>query len=302
MKPVLLFFMICGFLLNLNACGGRQVPPDPLWDAPAHRAARLGNEAYHKGCYIRAQNHYQAALEGYATADNAEGTILALNNIGNTYRMLQNREDAFACYEEALYRAQRINHPDLTQLTSANLISLLLDENRGTEARSALNRLDNRADIPGISRSEARLLDLEGKTFEAISFLENTISQTEDEERAGLYFTLGNILMHHEKTEKAQKAFTQALKLDKSAGRFSATASDLMALAHCDNLLGNHETAYDFARRAMEIWALIGADHEINNQKPFFMELAEKSGADTRVPLYFIDTWIRGRAVAGPCD
>ncbi|TYT73748.1 tetratricopeptide repeat protein [Desulfobotulus mexicanus] len=291
------------FFILLPACGGKkEMPKIPEWEQQAHRSVRQGNAAYHKGCYLLASRHYQAALEGYTAADNSYGTALALNNLGNAFRMRHQYEDALACYEEAGQRAALLGETDLEMLSSANRISLLLDMDQPDKAAYLMEKIADREAFPVFKRPEARLLDLSTRQKKAEELLKTALHGAGPDEKAGLYFTLGKIILEQNRAEEAREAFTKALALDKAAGRFGATASDLMALARCESLLGNDFKAYDAARRAMEIWALTGAAHEVAEHEAFFMELSEKSGADTSLSLHFIKTWLAGRAIAGPCD
>ncbi|TWI76798.1 tetratricopeptide repeat protein [Desulfobotulus alkaliphilus] len=302
-KYSLIPLALLAFIILLPSCGGKkEMPVIPEWEQQAHRSLRHGNAAYHKGCYLLASRYYQAALEGFTTADNTYGTALALNNLGNTFRMRHQYDDALACYEEAGQRASRRGEKNLEMLSTANRISLLLDMNRADEAASILEKIADRETFPVFRRPEARLLDLSARQKEAEELLKTALHGAGPVEKAGLYFTLGNILLEQNRAEEAREAFIKALGLDKAAGRFGATASDLMALARCDFLMENYTEAYDSARRAMEIWSLTGAAHEVAEHKAFFMELSEKSGADTSLSLHFIKIWLAGRAIAGPCD
>ncbi|MDY0163144.1 hypothetical protein [Desulfobotulus sp.] len=302
MKPPFLPVLLVGLLFSLPACGAKTPATLPCWELSAQRALVQGNKAYLKGCYGLAHQHYQAGFEGYTAADQERGAALALNNLGNAYRMLHQKEDALISYIESARRAARLGDQDLEYRALANRISLLLDLERPHEAMALMPDIPAAETHPGFIRPRARILHLQGKTDQAERLLREALVQATSSDKAGLYFSLGELLLSENSLQAAHQAFSQALELDRAAGRFSALAGDLMALARCETRLGRDEEALDAARRAMEIWALMGDTQLLAIHEAFFMTLAEKSAMDLTLSRHFIQLWQTGRAVAGPCD
>lgn len=304
MKRPLLVLLGIGLLCCFPACGAKKTaaPLPPPWEIPAQRAIRQGNASYLKGCHSLALQQYQAALEGYTAADNTSGTALSLNNMGNAYRMIRRYEDALACYKEAAHRAGLLGEKALQDQARINEIALFLETGHVQEAAERMADMDPPDTLPALIRPKARLLFLEGRSEEAKKLLEEALLRTDDSSRAGLLFSLGEILLDTKEPEAARPLLLEALHLDRQSGKFAATAADLMALARCEALLENHGPAADYARRAMEIWALTGDASRLAEHEKFFLELAETSRMDMTLPRHFIPVWTEGRAVAGPCD
>lgn len=289
-------------------CGAKPVAP-PDRKAPAARALSQGNLSFQKGCYPNAIKSYQKAHEAYIAADDPHGIAVSLNNTGNAYRLMKRAEEAILYYREALATLPKTVAPELRILILANLGDARMDtgnldaaENHLMAARQ-VDTTSGTALIP-LLKAESRLAETRGFLPTAAAILETAYSLTSDArpgQQAGVRYAQGMLWLKTENLMAAKTAFSEALAIDTANGWLAKTASDLMALARTEAALKNPHAAFTLAARGIQLFALIGSDADVSAHLSFYRQSARAIEADTRLQEQWIENWLSGNAIAGPC-
>jgi tetratricopeptide (TPR) repeat protein len=295
---------------SILACAGGQLPRQMPKDL--RKSARYMNKGvllYTWGCYPRALKFFNDSYERYTVADNLQGVANSLLSIANIYLQLEDVESALLVYKEAIETYRIIGDDEGRSRACANYAVALIRADRLDKAADALNRADDLAGTePGLmalrAKNRALLLIAQGQEDEAEKLLERTLENAaggEPETVAGLYFTLGQLLLNHEHPNRAEPHLQKALDLDRAAGAYYGIARDLAALGTCYTRLDRLSEAISFQKRSAKIFILIQQPKKAQAVINALEANAEHAQADIQATLHWINQWLEGRVEANIC-
>jgi tetratricopeptide (TPR) repeat protein len=299
---VTLFFASCA--------GGKPVKKMPQHIKIGHQELKKGGFWYKKGCYNKALKHFFRAHEKYVATDQLEGVAMCLNNIGNIYRFTDDTDSALLFYEESYNIYEAVNNHQLAIQALSNKSALLIDRGRLKEAANELDRGERIAQGKNLTfapmlKNRGIFYIKEKKFKEAGKFLDRALAETDPEnfsEIAAVNFSLGNLMVENKEYEKAALFFEKALNADKKTGLYNSIAGDLAAIAKANLLLGRNEIAANFFKRSVKIYAFLGDKEKALNLLAQMEDTAGKSGVDTTITKHFVESWLKGETLTGPCE
>ncbi len=299
---VILFFVACA--------GGKPVKKTPHHIKIGNQELKKGSFWYKKGCYDKALKHFFRAHETYAATDQLEGVAMCLNNIGNIYRFTDDTDSALIFYEESYNIYGAANNNKLAIHALSNKSALLIDRGRLKEASNELDRVERIAQGEKLTfafmlKNRGIFYIKEKKFKEAGKFLSKALAETDPEnfsEIAAVNFSLGNLMLENKEYEKAAPFFEKALNADKKTGFYNSIADDLAAIAKANLLLGRNEIAANFFKRSVKIYAFLGDKEKALNLLAQMEDTAGKSGIDTTITKHFVESWLKGETLTGPCE
>jgi tetratricopeptide (TPR) repeat protein len=159
------------------------------------------------GVALDGQKRFAEAEKFYAQAVKlSPGSAALFNNLGTHYLALGDQEHARKAYLAAV----EINPSDLN--ANLQLAQLAIKSKHGAQALEYLGRLPREEQpTPALSILRAQALALEGERSEAESLLDHTLEQSREDPRVA--FSAGMVFAAWQRHEKAEEAFTAALRL-----------------------------------------------------------------------------------------
>jgi len=304
---IILTLLLTGFFL---ACGGAtSVKKTPEHLTAGMKATTKGISGYNKGCYYQALQYFFKAHELFSASDQRSGVAMSLNNIGNVYRIVGDRESAVLFFDESLRIYTELDdHSGIIQVLS-NKAAFLIDGDQLKEAENVLDTADALAQKKGVFYGP--LLNNRGILFtrtkaypNAEKILNTSFSKTKPEDLAAfatVNFALGKLMQATERFEKAVDFFNAALDADRLAEFYKGMGDDLAAIGSVYASLGKNELAVDFFKRSIKIYALIKSEKNVRDILEQLENLAKKSGVDISVTTHFVGLWLEGKATETLC-
>lgn len=285
---------------------------------PRHQKAAIndlaeGNVWYMRGCYDKAADYYEKALERFSAHDDQEGVAKSLNNLGTLYRSRKDLDSALKCFIEAegLFKTLDLSLDRIQALS--NTAAVHMDMEQFVWAASALDQADALAKEknlvhPPLLSNRAVWLIRQNKTEDAETLLTRALSLSSPSkafEYATITHAMGLLMETKKEYGQALTWYTQALDTDRRAYFIRGIATDLTALGRVHLALGDHETAADILYRGLKIQTLLGSADEAETVSSLLKTCLEALGdkAPSRpVTDYYLKQWADGHIISGPCQ
>lgn len=315
---MVIFRMISLWTLVLLACGLTACSAKESSRLPRHqKAATLdlvtGNSWYMRGCYDKAADSFEKALERFSASDDQHGVAKTLNNLGTLFRAQKDTDTALACFEEAERMFGRLYLPlDRIQALS-NAAAVHMDMDRTDRAGAMLDRAETLAreqtlTHPTLLSNRALWLIGQDRTGEAEPLLVEALalsSQDKAFDYATITHAMGRLMEKKGDYEKALTYYTQALDTDRQAYFIRGIAADLTALGRVYLVMEQYETAADYLYRSLSIHTLVGSADEAQIVSTLLKTSLEAQGDQAMgrpVTDHFLKQWAGGNIISGPCD
>ena len=230
--------------------------------------SKLGDGFLAKRDYASALRFYEESLQENRAVDNVEGAVLSMNSIGRTYLAAGRLDDAEAVFLEALDYALTLKSTSFRALSLANLGETRYARGDPEAAMAAFQEA-----VPLSSRDEKTLAVLlhnraviyrdQGELEPAEADLRRAAGINQRLKRLAEYganlYLLGNIAHKRGNTQTALEFLKQALAADRTAENSLGIAADLEALAVLTRGQGEPEEAFQYYRRAFDVFVTMDA-------------------------------------------
>jgi tetratricopeptide (TPR) repeat protein len=304
---IILILLSSSFFL---ACGvGNSTRRTPEHLSVGMQAIAKGVAQYNQGCYQQALESFFRAHERFSASDQLGGVATSLNNIGNVYRFIGDRESAVLFFNEASNIYTDINDPAGVVQVLSNKSALLIEDGRYKEAEDILNTAENLARQKGISYvpllKNLGILYTRTKDYDrAEKILKSAFAKTSPENLssfAAVNYAFGKLMTATQHYEKALAFFESALTADRSAGFYKGMADDLAAIGSVYMSMGKNEQAVIFFKRGIKIYALIRSEKNVRDLLEQIENISKKTGTDIRVTALFVRRWLEGQNLETLC-
>ena len=301
----LLLFLI----LPVVACGGPSVKKTPGAYHDGMKELGKGIGWYQKGCYGKSLEHFSRANELFSASDHLAGIAMAMNNIGNVYRLIGDVNSARLFFDEAFTIYSELKQPIGSVQALANKAALLIDGNAFEEAENVIQQAESLMKSYGIVstsllNNKGVLLTKKRDFTAAENVLKQALSTATPQSFrtiATVNASLGNLEMERGAYEQALQYFNHALEIDRSEDFRLGIADDLAAIGTVYYLQNKYDPALKYLQRSIKIHALFGNQKKVEHIKGMMKEAAEKTGTDVHVTTYFVDKWSAGEVMESPC-
>lgn len=309
MKRFIIILTLLSSGLFLACGGGTSTPKMPVHLSAGMQAVNKGVARYNQGCYHQALEYFFRAHERFSASDQLDGVAISLNNIGNVYRFIGDRESATLFFDEASKIYTDLNDVAGVVQVLSNKAALLIDGGQYKEAENVLNAAESLARPKGISYvpllNNLGILYTQTKDYDrAEKMLKAALAQTSSENLsafATVNYAFGKLMTATARHEKALGFFEAALAADRSAGFYKGMGDDLAALGAVSLSMGKDELAVDFFKRSLKIYALIQSEKNIKDLLEQIENISKKTGTDFRVTALFVRRWLEGQRLETLC-
>ncbi len=287
----------------------------PLIEKPRHLAAGdreivEGQRWYGRGCYKKALDHFLKAHELFTVSDQIRGKAVALNNLGNCFRLLGDPGSAALFLAESSDLLAAGADPVEEIQARVNLAAALADQGKFADAQAALDRAESlqapagKGDYWPLYNTRGVILLKQEKPAEARQALDRALAATgwPAGSRAAAHHSMGTLLLATGAPGEAAGHFARALEMDRETGYSPGIADDLSGLARAEKAAGNPTAAAGHFRRAAQVYGILGMDESAKKALDELSALAPETGADDSVTRFFLDRWERGAIREKPCD
>jgi tetratricopeptide (TPR) repeat protein len=265
-----------------------------------------GNSLHSRGCYQRAASHFFKAHAEFTAADYLPGIAISLNSIGNVYQADGDVENAVAFFDEAVAINTEIGDRQAVLQTLSNKAAALISADQLDRAETLISETENStaAPFPPLLINKGILLIKKKSYTQAQSILEDTLSRVDKKDSASqakINFALGRLMSMKGNTSGAIEYFSRALDSDRSVGFYEGMAGSLSHLGDAFLKQGAPEKALKYYKRAVKMYALIGDRPNAGRLMDKLEQVAASTGADIRLTVYFVKTWLEDKTRHGPC-
>lgn len=309
MKKIFMIPVLLSAIL-LFACAGSnsaKKPPEPS-NAGIKEITR-GITRYNKGCYKDSLTYFFRAHELFTASDQLSGVAMSLNNIGNVYRTTGDIESAALFFDESLAMYHSYGDKRGVMQVLSNKAAALIDNGMLEEAEESLKLAEN------ISEKEkivfGPLLNIRGILFirkkeyaQAEDTLQKAVSAVQPNnfsELANVNFAMGNLMLETKQYEKAVHFFKAALEADRLAGFSKGIADDLAAIGSVYLLQGKNESAVNFLKRSIKIYALNRNHKKATKIMRQLEKVSKNTDFNISVTKHFVKRWLEGKTYESPC-
>lgn len=273
------------------------------------RELRRGIYWYHQGCARKATDHFRAAYEYYCLGDRPSGVARSLIGLANLHRQAGAPQQAMPYYDAAIITARRCDDQSVTAQALTGKAALLIDAGAWSAAELLLDdaqRLSRPTDATlAMVLNHRAVLRMKDRRYDDAARLldqaEKASLHATVRARATIRFTRGRLMTQTGDDSRAMALFEEALDLDRQSGFTRGMADDLAAMADIHEQQGRDAAALDCLERSIRIDALIDNRSRVMAHLDRLASLAERTGADIRVTLGFVDQWLAGGAVDAVC-
>jgi len=234
---------------------------------------------------------------------------MSLNNIGNVYRIIGNMESSVLFLEESFDIYADIGDYEGTVQVLSNKAAAYIESGRLEDAIKALDTAEDIARknkivyIPLLS-NRGILFTKQKDYVRAEQTLEKALAKVDPinlSENATVNFAFGKLMLETKHYERAIEFFKTALAADRSSGFYKGIADDLEAIGSAYLNSGNNELATDFYERSIKIYALIDDREKVKTILDKLEHISKTSGEEISVTLHFVNQWLEGKSLEGPC-
>lgn len=304
-------FLTLFIIFSFCACfSGKPVEKPPRHLTSGIKEITRGTFWYNKGCYKRALKYFTKAHELFTVSDQIDNVAMSLNNIGNVYKTTGDIKSAILYYEEAfIIYLSTSNYVGAMQALS-NRAAILIETDQLDEANAVLNQVKDisaEQDIVFIPHLTNRgFLYIKKKQYDdAGQVLNQALENVNSEnlsELASVNFAYGKLQAATGAYENAIPFFRTALQADRKKGFNKGIATDLEALGDVYLNLDNGKDAVNYLKRSIKIYALQGDEAHVQKLMTKLEQAADSSGTDIKLTKHFVQKWLEGDTLEGPCD
>ena len=305
------FLAVCTLFFILSACaGGKPAHRPPKHISAGMEAIKKGNGWFKKGCYRHCLEYFFMAHELFTASDQPKGVSMSLNNIGNVYRITGDTKKAILYYEESFQICMLSHDYEGAVQAISNRAAGLIKENKLEEAEKVLDTADSIADknnLVFVSLLKNRgILFIKKKEYDhAQDILHKALASVDPKnnlDTATVNYALGTLMLKTGKFEIAVPFFQEALDADRISGFYKGIADDLSAMGTAFTHLEKYDTALNYFKRSIKIYALIRDHENVTKIREHLDMVSEKTGADSTLTKYFVTNWLEGDAQTNLCD
>ncbi|GAB6096036.1 hypothetical protein JCM14469_22890 [Desulfatiferula olefinivorans] len=301
--------LVCG----LAACSAKDAPRLPRHQAAAVDELVTGNTWYMRGCYDKAAESFEKALERFAACDDQGGVAKTLNNLGALYRATQDPATALSCFDEAERLFARLGlRSDRIQALS-NAAAAHMDLKQPDRAGALLDQAEILARAAGLAQPtllshRALWLIDQDRIAEADPLMVQALALCSPDrpfEYAVISHAVGRLMETKGDLDQAIRYYLQALDTDRNANAVRGIAADLTALGRVHLAMNQYETAADYLYRSLAVQTLVGdADNARVVSDLLKTSLTAQGDAAQPRPVtdHFLKQWAGGAVISGPCD
>jgi len=308
-RKALVFFLL--IFPGLFACGGGAVKMVPPHLTAGQEQITRGMPYYQKGCYKRALEYFLKAHELFTSYDQREGIAMSLNNLGATYRGMEEPESALILFREAHKIYTGIGNPAGARQALCNQAAALIDLGDLAGAEKALDAaLKIRVEITGKSfipliSNQGVLLTKKKEYAKAEEILKNALAASDPEnlsDVAVVNSALGNLMLEKGENRQAINYFERARDEDRKAGFHKGIADDLRYIGEAYEKLREDRKAVENWQESVKIYALLGAEDEVDELMDQLRAAADRASVNIELTEFFVNHWLEGRMTEGLCD
>ncbi len=268
------------------------------------------NGWYGKGCYKTAIGHFFEAYRNYAAMDDSAGIALALNNLGNAYRLSGDMKSAGIFLDKAvsLYRDQNDRSGEIRALTGLGALAIasgdLAAAGRDLTAAEKLAG-DQAKEFPALAITRGVFFIHAGAYGAAKARLLPLLSDSAAQRAAvqgAVHAALGELMRRSGHPDDAVAQYEAALVADREAGYVRGMAADLGILAGLYRNRNNIPAAADRLERSLRLYALLGDQQEVRRLLDRIQFLPPNPGVDFRATLFFLRLWQTDPNFTGVCE
>lgn len=308
-KPFAYLLLVLVTLSAVACGGGPSVKPSPAASAEGMKMLQKGIGWYQKGCYHASLEHFMRAAELFAASDDLAGTAMAMNNLGNVYRLIGDSRSARLFFDESLAIYADLNDPQGAIQALANQSALFIHDQDFDRAEAVIRQAESMAAAAGIvsaslMNNRGVLLTKRKDYAAAEAMLMQALSAAPPHNQrliATINASLGHLNMETGAYEAAVQWFDKALTADRTSGFQRGMADDLTAIGRVYFLQQQYGPALAYLRRGVKIHAIFGNQEQVDAIKPLLKTASDATGQDTSVTLYFVDKWSTGDLKESPC-
>ncbi len=291
------------------ACAGTSGPKieTPESVTAGLKALQKGNLLYARGCYPQASTHFFNAHVLFTAADDPPGIALSLNGIGNVYQMDGDAENAIAFFNEALAINAQAGDRQAGLQTLANKAAALIDSGQLEAAAVLIETAGNNPAEPFLPLLINRgILQIKQQAYhQAQASLASALARADAHDtasRARIHVALGSLMDLTGNTTATIEHFSKALEYDRIIGFYKGMANNLTYLGDAFQKQSAPEKALTVYKRAAKLYALIGDRANVERLMDRLEPVARSTGADIRLTVHFVKTWLEDRHFEGPCQ
>ena len=290
---------IAALLLGLVLAFACAPAPEPRPEIveEADRLAGQGSEFFNRGCYEKAREYFELALETCRLLDDVEGILRAHNNIGATWLAEGRLDDAAWNLAKALELAQTVEKSSQEPLIYGNLGAAAFKAGKNDEAESMWRKAVDLAETlpvqPGLPLNLTNLGALyrdRKKYDQAEEFLQKaeTAAQAPGQVRqlAGIQVQIGYLAEDRGDSAGAEKRLIRALELDKEGEHPRGVARDLEALGVHFQKREMWREAFEYLDRAIHLQAALGNPEKVKEIHELLKTNHGSGGIPSAMDLY----------------
>jgi tetratricopeptide (TPR) repeat protein len=270
------------------------------------RQVQKGNGYYYRGCYQQAVTHFYRAHVEFTAADDLPGVAVSLNSLGNVYQANGDVDNAVAFFNEALAISQALGDRQAAQQALANKAAALIGADRLDEAAAIIAEAEDGAaeSFLPLQINKGILLMRQADYPRAQAVLTQALAGTDSDDRisrAKIQVALGRLMQAQENPAAAVEHFQQALTLDRAVGFYRGLAQTHTHLGEVYRKQGAFEQSLGHYKRAVKIYALLNDTANVRVLMEALDQVAAETGADIRLTVHFVKTWLEDKSLRRPC-
>jgi tetratricopeptide (TPR) repeat protein len=308
-RKALVFFLL--IFPGLVACGGSAVKTVPPHLTAGQEQITRGMPYYQKGCYKRALEYFLRAHEIFTSYDQREGIAMSLNNLGATYRGMEEPESALILFQEAHKIYSGIGNPAGARQALCNQAAALIDlgdlagtEKALDEASKIRVEIAGKPFIPLIS-NQGILLTKKKEYAKAEEILKNALAASDPENLSDIAVVnsaLGDLMLEKGDNRQAISYFERARDADRKAGFHKGIADDLRYIGEAYEKLREDRKAVENWQESVKIYALLGMEDEVDELMDRLRAAADRASVNIELTEFFVNHWLEGRMTESLCD
>lgn len=254
--------IVIGSVFILDGCSSTQ-PQISDKQLQAIEMNQKAGDAFKKGNYLKALNHYEEALQISRSLENPESMGNNIINIAYVYLKLGNKESAHS-YVDQIIDGIPFRYSS-TQTTEALFLKALIyyEEQKEKEATAfadkalALCLQESCASEGRIYNLKARIATLRPDNNTAMGYAERGMAFNkkinDNEEIANSMRIIAGLMLAGGQYETARRYYSDAFSLDKTLELSEKMIKDLVGIAYTYEKQGKRDDAMQYFRRALSI-------------------------------------------------
>ena len=262
-----------------------------------------GVEEYSNGCYNRALKYFYDAYQIFSLTDDIKSASVCLNNIGNIYREMKNREKAILFFDSAISNYKKMDAKEALAEVFVNKAIMEIEAKNYDEALKFLKTAKkiNPKNSYLIDSYKAIVFIKKADFITAEKILNRVYKNKKSKNSAIINCNMGNLFFEKKEYVKAISFYKKALKIDKKNNYHSGIAQDLYNIAKSKIALKDITSATDYLIRSAKIFAILNNKTKVEDINKKMKELGNAT-FDKSIDYFFIDLWTKENSVLNFCN